>query len=325
MNNQELSFFTGKRILITGASGYLATNLINRLEDINCTIIRLSRDSKRLFPVKGVANAVDIAGDIRAREIWEVALEGVDIVYHFAAQTSVYVADKDPLADLENNVIPMLNLLETCRSRGWQPTIIFSGTVTEVGILKSLPVNETHKDCPVTIYDIHKLMAENYLKHYSQQGTVRGTTLRLSNVYGPGPKSSSNDRGVINMMVGKALAGEPLTVYGKGDCLRDYIYIDDVISAFLSAAINIKELNGKHFVIGSGRAHTIAEAFNLVAERVAAKTGKRVSVDHIAPCASRSPIEERNFIADTEQFSQATGWHHRYALSEGIDRMLEVL
>jgi len=325
MNSQLLPYFIGKRILITGASGYLATNLINRLEGINCSIIRLSRDSRKLLSVKGVARVVDISGDIRERKIWEEALEGADIVYHFAAQTSVYTADENPLADLENNVVPMLNLLETCRSRGWQPIIIFSGTVTEVGIPKSLPVDETHKDCPVTIYDIHKLMAENYLKHYSQRGIVQGAILRLSNVYGPGPKSSSNDRGVINMMIAKALKGEPLTVYGKGDFLRDYTYIDDVIAAFLMAAMNIKELSGRHFVIGSGQAHTLAEAFNLVADRVAVKTGKRVPVNHIAPSRSRSPIEERNFVADPEQFSEATGWHHRYALSEGIDQTLEVL
>jgi nucleoside-diphosphate-sugar epimerase len=325
MNNQDFSYFKGKRILITGAGGYLGANLTHCLKDVNCTIIRLSRDSKKLSALKGSANVADISGSICDREIWGEVLAGVDIVYHFAAQTSVYVADKDALADLQNNVVPMLNLLETCRSRGWQPVIIFSGTATEVGIPESLPVNETHKDCPVTVYDIHKLMAENYLKHYSRQGFVQGATLRLSNVYGPGPKSSSNDRGVINMMVDRALKGEPLTVYGQGNHLRDYIYVDDVISAFLKAPINMKELNGRHFVIGSGQAHTIAEAFNLVAERVAAKTGKRVTVNHIAPSVIQSPIEGRNFVADSKEFIAATGWHHRYSLSEGIGQMLEML
>jgi UDP-glucose 4-epimerase len=330
MNEEELDsliifYFTGKRVLITGASGYLANNLIHSLKHICCTIIRLSRNSK-LSSISGIANIIDITGNICTREIWAQVLEKIDIVYHFAAQTSVYVADKNPLADLEINVVPMLNLLETCRNKGWKPIIMFSGTVTQAGIPKTLPVNESHKDCPITIYDLHKLMAENYLKYYSNHGIVQGTILRLANVYGPGPKSSSADRGIINMMMRKALSGEPLTIYGKGECLRDYIYIEDVVPAFLKAPIHIKNLNSKHFVIGSGTGHTIAQAINLVANRVALKTGKQiVPVKHIEPPSLQSSIEGRNFVADTRQFSLITGWYPRYSLIDGIDQTLESL
>ena len=324
MTNQILPHYTGKRILVTGASGYLATNLIHSLKNIDCTIVSLSRDSK-LLPVNEIAKFVDITGDICRREVWRQALENVDIVYHFAAQTSVYVADETPLADLEINVVPMLNLLETCRTIKVQPIIIFSGTVTEAGIPKSMPVNETHEDCPITIYDLHKLMAENYLKYYSQQGIVKGTILRLPNVYGPGPKSSSLDRGVINIMIRKALAGESLTVYGRGDCLRDYVYVEDVISAFLRVAIHIEQLNGKHFVIGSGEGHTIAQVINLVADRAALKTGNRVPVTHIDPPTPLHPIEFRSFIADSKLFADSTGWKPEYSLVEGIDHTIHTL
>ena len=93
----------------------------------------------------------------------------------------------------------------------------------------------------------------------------------------------------------KALTGEPLTIYGKGDYIRDYIYVDDVIAAFLRAPVYIEQLNGKHFVLGSGQGHTIAEAVNLIAERVGAKTKQRVEVKHIEPPTAQSPIEARNF------------------------------
>ena len=323
--NQITRYYVGKQILITGASGYIASNLLHILKDIDCTIIRLSRDSRRLLSVSGIANVVDITGDIRARKTWEQALEDVDIVYHFAAQTSVYVANENPLADMEVNVLPMLKLLEVCRSKMWKPIILFPGTATEVGISKNLPVDETYKDCPVTIYDLHKLMAENYLKYYSQQGVVHGTVLRLANVYGPGSKSSSPDRGVINSMVHKALADEQLTVYGKGDCLRDYVFVEDVIFAFLRAAIHIEQLNGKYFVLGSGEGHTITQAFNLVADRVALKTGKRVTVRHVDPPSPLHPIEFRNFIANPQLFVDATGWKPNYSLVEGIDRTISSL
>ena len=318
------SYFEGKRIVITGASGYLASNLVYRLQDSRCTIVRLSR-KENLPPIDGKADVIDIAGDICERDTWEQVMKNVNIVYHFAAQTSVYVAHDNPLADWLINVAPMLHLLETCREKHEQPVVIFSGTVTEVGIPKSLPVDETHDDQPVTIYDLHKLMAENYLKYYAGQGTVQGTILRLANVYGPGPKSSSADRAVINMMMRKALKGEALTIYGTGEYLRDYIFVEDVISAFLKAPACIEHLNGKHFVLGSGEGVTIARAFTFMAERVTLKIGKQISVEYIAPPAAQSPIEARNFVADTQQFASATGWQAQYSLIDGIDHTLEEL
>ena len=167
-------------------------------------------------------------------------------------------------------------------------------------------------------------MAEQYLKYYVRQGIVCGAVLRLANVYGPGPESCRADRGILNQMTRRALAGEPLTVYGRGSQLRDYVYIEDVIRAFLEATRMIDRLNSKHFVIGSGQGYTIAQAMNLVSERAALKTGSRVSVIHIDPPSPQSPIESRNFVADSSQYSQATGWQPRYSLAEGIDRTIEV-
>lgn len=93
---------------------------------------------------------------------------------------------------------------------------------------------------------------------------------------------------------------------------------------FLAAGPNIDRLNGRHFIIGSGQGHTIAEAFNLVADRVAIKLGgKRVPVQYVEPPVPQALIEFRNFVADSRKFSEATGWQARYALSEGIDRTVE--
>jgi nucleoside-diphosphate-sugar epimerase len=318
LTNDVQETFQNKRILITGASGYLSTNLIQSLKDIDCTIVRLSRRDA-LQPIEGVASIVDYRGDVACREVWERVLDKVDIVYHMAGQTSVYVADEDPLADMEINVKSMLLLLDVCRYKKIKPLIVFSGTSTEVGIPEILPVNETFSDHPVTTYDLHKLMAEQYLKLFCRQGYVIGASLRLTNVYGPGPESGSSDRGILNQMVRKALAGGPLTIYGKGEFVRDYIFIDDVVSAFLSVPKNPSKINGRHFVIGSGEGHSISQAINLVADRVKKKAGIPVVVEHVTPPPNLSPIESRNFIADSEEFSQAVGWKSQYSLKKGID------
>jgi len=324
LTNEILGHCENKRILVTGASGYLATNLVRALKDVNCTLVRLSR-RRDLPAVSGSAQVVDICGDICVTGVLEQGLGNVDIVFHLAAQTSVHTAAQDAVRDLEINVLPMLTMLEICRESAIHPAVIFAGTATETGITKTVPVDETNVDRPVTIYDLHKLTAENYLKHYCKEGVVRGATLRLANVYGPGPESSSSDRAMVNMMIRKALAGEELTVYGKGDCLRDYIYVDDVISAFLHAASGIDELNGKHFVIGAGKGYSVAEAVNLIAERVAAKTGSAVAVKHVEPPGGASAIDSRDFVAETGRFRRACGWKAFYSLRQGIDRTVEAL
>lgn len=324
MTDEIRNSYAGKRILVTGGAGYLATNLIGLLMDADCEVVRLGRSKTEFIPPSDHrARLEDLVGDVRERAVWERALAKVDIVFHFAAQTSVYVANEDPQADLNNNVLPMLHLLEVCRHQRRQPIVLFAGTVTEAGIPTCLPVDETHDDHPITVYDLHKLMAENYLKYYTGQAVVRGAVLRLANVYGPGPRSSAADRGVLNLMIRRALAGETLTVYGKGEHLRDYVYVEDVANAFIKAAANIDQALGRHFVIGSGSGHTITEALNLVSERAAAKNGKRALVTHIDPPTPQSPIEARSFIADSTQFTQITGWRPRWSLVEGIDRTIE--
>lgn len=322
VNASQIS--TGK-ILITGGAGYLATNLIAQLLDNNCKITRLDRPGTIFTPVIGKAQVRDLVGDIRDRATWEVALTDVDMVFHLAAQTSVYVAEQNPLNDFEVNVMPMLHLLETCREKGTCPTVLFSGTATEFGLSERIPVDETHPDRPITIYDIHKWMSENYLLHYSRRGLVRGGVLRLANVYGPGPRSSSADRGVLNTMIRKALNGEKLTIYGQGNYVRDYVYVDDVVSAFLKAAAGIERVKGHFFIIGSEQGYTLSEAINLVAARVERKTGQRASVIHIPSPESMMKIEERNFVANTARFTQTTGWRSTVPLVEGIDRTIDYL
>jgi nucleoside-diphosphate-sugar epimerase len=256
---------------------------------------------------------------------WREALRGVDVVFHLAAQTSVTMAMADLAADLRANVYPLAQLLQTCRNWKFTPTVLFAGTATEAGLTEMLPVTEDARDEPITIYDIHKLTAELYLKAFCAAHVCRGATLRLANVYGPGPTSGPPDRGVLNAMIRKALCGEQLTVFGDGSFLRDYVYVYDVARAFVFAASRIERVNGQHFLIGSGIGWKFVDAIRKVAERVTARTGKSVSVKHIADSAHETPIDKRNFVADISRFSTATGWRPRIRLEEGIDLTIESL
>jgi nucleoside-diphosphate-sugar epimerase len=214
----------------------------------------------------------------------------------------------------------MRHLLSVSQQHGSRPVVVFAGTVTEAGLSSQLPVNEDGPDNPITTYDRHKLIAERDLKAAAQDGAACGCTLRLANVFGPGVPGRS-DRGVLNRMIDTAMRGRPIVVYGSGAYLRDYVFVDDVVDAFMMAASHSDQVNGQHFIIGSGRAVSIRDAFELVAARVEARTGRRVPV--IDDASPLSPIDERNFVADSSRFSAATGWRAAWTLTDGIDRTIE--
>jgi UDP-glucose 4-epimerase len=318
MINGIHDFFTGKNILVTGGNGYLGSNLINILKSINCKITILDRITGQNLENFNKAKIKECLCDIRDPDIWAGILDGIDLIFYFAGQTSVYKANENPKDDFAINVQPLSNLLEACRKYNCKPGILFSGTVTENGIPEKFPVNEMHPDKPVTVYDLHKLIAEYYLKCYSNRGIVQGAILRLANVYGPGPLSTNADRGILNMMVRRALNREELTLYGEGNFLRDYIFIDDVINAFLLSAMNMGIMNGNHFIVASGVSHSIREAFEIVRENVQNITNRNVKLISIEPPENLSPIESRNFVADISYLRDLVGWNPTINLNLGI-------
>ena len=313
----------GKTVAITGAAGFLGARTVARLATEDCTIVRVARGPARPLE-KAAANVIDVAGDVGQRETWDRIVEA-DVILHLAAQTSVAAAAADPDADFRSNVTPIRHLVAACRDRRRRPIVIFAGTVTQAGVASQLPVDEEAADDPITIYDRHKLMAENDLKEAAANGVVWGTTLRLANVYGPGAHGRRADRDVLNRMIAAAVIGQPLTIYGTGEYLRDYVFVEDVVEAFLAAAGHMEHVNAHHFVIGSGRGISIRDAFELIAARVERLTGRRVMVATMEPAAPLSPLERRNFVGDHSRFSAITGWRPKWSLADGIDRTIEAL
>lgn len=312
---------TGKTIAITGAAGFIGGRLVDRLAREACTIVRVARATAPPL-VNPVASVIDVVGDVSHRDVWDGVVDA-DVIVHLAAQTSNAVAAADPDLDFCANVTPMRHLLAACRDRGRRPLVLFGGTATEAGVQRRMQLNEDAPDNPITIYDTHKLMAEQELKAAASSGVVRGATLRLANVYGPGAHGGRADRDVFNRMIVAAVLGQPLTLYGTGEHVRDYVFVDDVVDALVTATAHGDLLNAGHFVIGSGRGTTIRDAFALIAERVELLTGRRVEVRAIDPPGPLSAIEQRNVIINHTLFSNVTGWYPKWRLSDGIDRTIE--
>ena len=144
--------------LITGGSGYLAHSLARRLDRGDVHIRRLVRPGSPAPEYRSSA-VEDVAGSASSREDLERAMDGVDVVHHLAAQTSVYKANEAPYADLQANAVALLNILDTARAGGRKTLVLMAGTVTQTGLPTKLPVDESHPDRPVTVYCMHKLPA----------------------------------------------------------------------------------------------------------------------------------------------------------------------
>jgi nucleoside-diphosphate-sugar epimerase len=123
--------------------------------------------------------------------------------------------------------------------------------------------------------------------------------------------------------VRRALAGETLKIYGTGEYLRDYIYVDEAARAFLCAADHPDAVNGRHFFLATGTGHTLADAIKLVARLVGERLGTRVAVEHVPAPPTLAPIETRSFVADTEPLWQAAGFRAAVSLEQGVRQTIE--
>jgi len=311
LSPNQLDFYKSKKIMVSGAGGYVGGQLINALSALEPSL---------LTPLSNVK-------DVHLVDTWDKLIDQeYDIIFHLIAQTSSHVANEHPESDFQVNVLPVRSIIEVCRKRNFVPTIIFPSTACVYGLadISGGPIKESVAPHPTTVYECHKLAAENYLRYFAQSGWCKSVSIRLPNVYGPG-QLKDNDRGVLNKMIRKAVNGEDLAVFNPiANCVRDYIYISDVIIALLSAAHYIDNLNGGIYNIGTGVGHTISSAFNMVAQRVGLKTSKYVNVNEV-PMDKEDflLVELRNFIADIDLFKSLSNWEPVVGLTDGIDKTID--
>ena len=248
-------------------------------------------------------------------------MRGAAAIVHLSARTDLRAAEADPEGDEALNVAPVRALVRAAAKADAPPKIVFASTVTIFGPQHANPADEHTPDRPCSVYDRHKVACETILREATAAGTLHACTLRLANVYGLGGSSVNSNRGILNVMMRRALAGEALTLYGEGAYVRDFIHLDDVVEAFAVAADAGPDVcDGSHYVIATGQGHSLAEAYRLIADTAYAATGRRVEIKHVPEPADLHPIERRNFVGNSSLYRQRTGWRPRISLPEGIGR-----
>jgi nucleoside-diphosphate-sugar epimerase len=308
--------FRERVVLVTGAFGFIGSAVVARLAAAGADI-RLLRRSRPSGDEAGHV-ATTIYGDVTELDTWDHALPGVDTVFHLAAQTSTKLSEHDPGLDYRANVEGTRNMLDVCRRLGSRQSILFAGTETQVGVPPALPLRGDEPDRPASFYDLHKLLAEQELEFHARRGVIRATSLRLPTVYGSGTREGSPDCGMLNGMIRRALSGEPLSIYGTGERLRDFVHVDDVARAFLLAACAMDRCNARHFIVATGERCTVKDAILEVAEATKRATGRAVAVEHVDEPPDEPLISKAGFAAEPRALQEATGWQPRYRLAEGI-------
>ena len=312
------SKLNGKVVSITGANGYIGSALTQELEKYSLKIIRISR--KQLTPKDGVE---DWVLDLNKKSSWIKIVNRSDIIFHLSGNTSVYDAEKDPKESLISTLFPIIQLINASKKLSRIPRVIFSSTATVYGLTEVLPVLETKRPSPITVYDLHKFFAEQQLLVASSSNIIDAISLRLANVYGPSPTESlSQDRGILSKITKKRFALKNLQIYGNGDYLRDYIYIDDVVNAFLHASVMDYDIllnkNQISLNVASGKGTPVKEVFDLISREIEKITGIRGDIENVAWPEEVNEIEKRNYIGSIELIKSLTGWKPSVSLEEGI-------
>ncbi len=312
------SYYQNKSILITGGLGFLGSNLANRLSSYGAKLIIL--DS--LNPLYG-GNEFNIdpefkdkmrivIGDIRDKGLIDELVTGVDLIYHFAAQVSYIDSNSIPFEDLEVNQRATLNILEACRNFNPKAKVLFASSRLVLGKTATSNITEDTPAEPLSLYGVHKLAAEKYLKMYYNDFGIPATILRLTNPYGPRQQIKHNKYSLVGWFVRLALEGKEISIFGEGRQIRNYIFVDDVVEAFVRCGAT-NNTNGQLYFLGS-RENT---AFRAMVEQVIETVGSG-SIRFVDWPKNYERVETGDVLIDTSKIRNAIGWEPTVSLKEGI-------
>jgi UDP-glucose 4-epimerase len=308
------------RALVTGGAGFIGSTLVDRLAGEGHEVVvvdDLSSGARENLAeaVRDHPSTVELVEhDIREPKTAElIADAGPDVVFHLAAQADVRVSVADPVLDAQINVIGGLRVLEGARLAGAGKVVFASsgGTIYGDPDPSDLPVDEGHAQVPLSPYGVAKKVTGDYLAAYRSLHGLDYAALALANVYGP-RQDPHGEAGVVAIFAGRLLGGEPCTIFGTGEQTRDFVYVDDVVDAFVRAA---EQGSGLLANIGTG----VETSVNQLYSAMARAAGVAASADH-AP--ARAGELDRSALSPGLA-GRELGWSPQVGLDAGVARVLD--
>lgn len=313
--------FKNKKILITGGAGFigssLAKELVNHGAQVTILDTMLPLYGGNLFNLEEIKNDIEfIKGDIRDENLVKILVEGKDIIYNFAAQVSHLDSKDQPLLDLDINGRGHLIVLEAVRKYAPQVKILFSSSRMVYGKITRAPVDEKHPTKPLSIYGINKLLAEMYYRYYFETFNIDAVTVRIPTPYGPRQHMKHNKYSVVGWVLRQSLDGEVIKIFGDGTQLRDYIYIDDIIDAFLRLGLNGKP--GEIYNLGTNEKTRFIDMVDAILAET--KTGSK---EYVPYPKNYVTCDFGDYVANYEKIKNDTYWEPKIGIKEGVQKMVK--
>ncbi|MDD5353401.1 MAG: NAD-dependent epimerase/dehydratase family protein, partial [Candidatus Omnitrophica bacterium] len=233
MDNLEVDF-KGKNVMVTGGLGFIGSNLAHKLVEFGANVSlvdSLMPDyGGNLFNIHGIENKVSVnISDVRDENNMRLLVKEQDYIFNLAGQVSHLDSMKDPFTDLEINCRAQLSILEACKKNNRDAKIVFTSTRQVYGKPDYLPVDEKHLLHPIDINGINKMAGEWYHILYNNVYNIKTTSLRLTNTYGPRLLMKHNRQGFVAWFVRQAIENDEIKIFGDGNQIRDFNYVDDVV------------------------------------------------------------------------------------------------
>jgi UDP-glucose 4-epimerase len=303
------------RLLVCGGAGFIGSNLVDRLLDLGHDVVAVDNLShgkpSNLDAALSTGRCELVRLDINDPQLAAVVADArPEVVVNLAAQIDVRVSVADPALDATSNVLGTVAVLEAARRAGARKVLLAS-SVAIYGPPRTLPVTEDTPTNPLSPYAVSKLAGEFYLRQYQQLHGLETTTLVLTNTYGP-RQDPHGEAGVIAIFANAMLAGRQTRLVGDGSNSRDYVYVDDVVDAFVRAAGPVA--GGLRVNVGTGVATTDAQLNRLMAKVVGG-----VGEPEYAPARLG---DLPHMVVDAGRARDLLGWRPQVDLETGIARTI---
>ncbi len=299
------------KVLVLGGNGFIGSHVVDQLLAAGHKVRVFDRSPERYRePLKLVEYRLG-----RFDDTFQVAeaLQGMDAVCHLISTTVPGTSNLDPVADVQNNLVNTLYLLEQMRKKGLRRILYLSSGGTVYGNPESSPISENHPLKPISSYGIVKVAIEKYLFMYQQLYGLQPVILRPSNPYGP-RQGHAGVQGLIGTLLARAFSGETLEIWGDGSIVRDYMHVSDLARLCVVA---LEDNSCGVFNAGSGEGHSI----NQIIEMIRDLTGSELKVRY----EEARSFDVKEVVLDISSAMQQFDWKPEVELSTGIREHMEWL
>lgn len=297
------------RVLITGGNGFIGSHLVDRALGEGWEVSVYDRADERFRDrQKGVEYFL---GDFQEEGVPDELLADVAVVFHLACTTIHQTSNEDPIFDIESNLVGTIRLLQRCVEAKVGKFVFLSSGGAIYGIPWKLPAKESHPTNPICSYGIHKLAIEKYLGMFHHLYGLDYVVLRPSNPYGE-RQDFRQKQGAVTVFLANIARGEPITIWGDGEVVRDYFHVDDLTQACVDAAT--MDVQRRTINIGSG----IGVSLNELVNRIEAVLGVRAEVNRDS--ASARTFDMHELTLDISEARSVLSWAPKVSLEEGISR-----